>query len=131
MRFHFPFLLLLCRLCPQPKNRIERAANSMDIDTFIERWEGSGGSERANFQSFANDLCDVLGVERPKPATEEASADAYRFERPVTMQHTGTQSHGFIDLYRAGHFVMEAKQGVAAKSALADRPVSSIGAHRI
>lgn len=30
----------------------------------------------------------------------------------MTFIHTGTQSRGFIDLYRAKHFVMEAKQGV-------------------
>ena len=37
---------------------------------------------------------------------------AYHFEHPVTFIHTGSKSRGFVDLYRAGHFVMEAKQGV-------------------
>ncbi|MCC5960453.1 MAG: class I SAM-dependent DNA methyltransferase [Rhodobacteraceae bacterium] len=84
----------------------------MQIDDFITRWTQSGGSERANFQTFANELCDVLGVARPAPATETTSASAYHFEHPVTFIHTGSQSRGFMDLYRAGHFVMEAKQGV-------------------
>jgi SAM-dependent methyltransferase len=82
------------------------------IETFINRWKNSGGSERANFQTFANELCDALGVPRPAPATETAAANSYCFEHPVTFIHTGTQSRGFIDLYRAEHFVMEAKQGV-------------------
>ena len=41
----------------------------------------------------------------------DSQNDDYRYERPVTFIHTGTQSRGFIDLYRARHFVMEAKQG--------------------
>ncbi len=85
----------------------------MNIDDFITRWQQSGGSERANFQTFANELCDVLGVPRPTPASETATASAYHFEHPVTFIHTGSQSRGFVDLYRAGHFIMEAKQGVS------------------
>ena len=83
----------------------------MDVEDFISRWRLSGGSERANFQTFANELTDLLGLPKPDPATANAQNDSYRFERPVTFIHTGSQSRGFIDLYRAGHFVMEAKQG--------------------
>jgi len=85
--------------------------SGLQVDDFIERWSRSGGSERANFQSFANELCEVLGLPRPAPATEAALANSYCFEHPVTFIHTDTQSRGFIDLYRANHFVMEAKQG--------------------
>lgn len=81
------------------------------IDQFIERWKSSGGSERANFQSFARDLTDLLGVDQPKPATSDDQNDDYRFERPVTFAYTGTNAKGFIDLYRKGHFILEAKQG--------------------
>ena len=81
------------------------------VDEFIQRWQGSGGSERANFHQFAVELTQLLGVPAPKPAHADAQNDDYRFERPVTFIHTGTQSKGFIDLYRAKHFVMEAKQG--------------------
>ncbi|KNX40175.1 hypothetical protein ROTO_32990 [Roseovarius tolerans] len=83
----------------------------MQIEEFITRWKASGGSERANFQTFANELTDILGVARPAPATEAMRDNTYCFEHPVTFIHTTTQSRGFIDLYRAGHFVMEAKQG--------------------
>lgn len=83
----------------------------MDVEAFLKRWKPSGGSESANFHSFANDLTDLLGVPRPDPATGDLKRDSYRFEHPVTFIHTGSKSHGRIDLYRAGHFVMEAKQG--------------------
>jgi hypothetical protein len=81
----------------------------MDVETFIARWKPSGGSERANFQQFAIELTDLLGVERPLPAQADGQADGYRFERPVRF--FGGGNPGFIDLYRAGKFVMEAKQG--------------------
>ena len=86
----------------------------LNIDDFIARWSASGGSERANFQQFAIELTQLLDVPAPKPATADAQNDDYRFERPVTFIHTGTQSRGFIDLYRRGSFVMEAKQGTGA-----------------
>lgn len=89
----------------------------LQIEDFISRWKSSGGSERANFQTFANELCEVLGLPRPAPATEATRANSYCFEHPVTFIHTGTQSRGFIDLYRAGHFVMEAKQGTGGDTA--------------
>ena len=45
---------------------------------FIERWKSSGGSERANFQQFAIELADLLGVEKPKPAQADGQSDDYR-----------------------------------------------------
>jgi hypothetical protein len=89
----------------------------VDVEGFISRWRASGGSERANFQQFAIELTQLLGVPAPKPATADAQADDYRFERPVTFIHTGTQSRGFIDLYRRGCFIMEAKQGTGRAAA--------------
>ncbi|MDX5391134.1 MAG: class I SAM-dependent DNA methyltransferase, partial [Rhodobacterales bacterium] len=85
----------------------------MQVDDFIERWSRSGGSERANFQTFANELCEVLDLPKPDPAKAATRDNSYCFEHPVTFIHTGTQSSGFIDLYSAGHFVMEAKQGTS------------------
>ena len=93
---------------------LKQAGPILNIDDFIARWSASGGSERANFQQFAIELTQLLEVPAPKPATADAQNDDYRFERPVTFIHTGTQSRGFIDLYRRGSFVMEAKQGTGA-----------------
>ena len=76
------------------------------------RWVASSAAERANFQSFAIELCDVLGVDRPGPATGDPARDRYRFEYPVRFPHAdGSTSTGSIDLYRRDAFVMEAKQG--------------------
>lgn len=81
------------------------------VDEFIERWKPSSGSEMANFQTFANELTDLLEVERPKVSDAEGDYLDYRFERPVTFTHTGRNSRGRIDLYKSGCFVLEAKQG--------------------
>ncbi len=87
------------------------------IDAFIARWAASGASELANYQLFLTELCELLDVPRPDPATPDNSANAYVFERAVTFHHgDGTTSSGRIDLYRRGCFVLEAKQGADASN---------------
>ena len=82
------------------------------IEDFIARWEQSGASERANYQLFLSELCDLVEVPRPDPATPDNSQNAYVFERSVTFHHgDGKTSTGRIDLYKRGSFVLEAKQG--------------------
>ncbi|MFZ2489987.1 MAG: DNA methyltransferase [Thermoanaerobaculia bacterium] len=84
----------------------------MDLSSFIDKWKRSGASERANKDPFLLDLCELLGVEKPGAATGDPERDHYVFERPVTLVHGGERhSIGFIDLYKRGHFVLEAKQG--------------------
>jgi len=85
------------------------------IGEFIARWKPSGGSEHANYQLFVIELTELLGLDRPNPATDDDSNDHYRFERPVTFAHTHKRSTGFVDVYRAGHFILETKQGVNQK----------------
>ena len=87
----------------------------IQINEFIARWKPSGGSEQANYQLFVIELTDMLGLDRPFPATDDDANDHYRFERPVTFTHTHKRSTGFIDVYRGGHFVLETKQGVDQK----------------
>lgn len=87
----------------------------MQVEEFIARWKDTGGSEHANYQLFVIELTELLGVDRPNPATDDDSNDHYRFERPVTFAHTHKRTTGFIDAYRAGHFVLETKQGVNQK----------------
>ena len=87
----------------------------MPANPFIERWQDSGAAERANYALFLSELCDYLGVPRPNPAVADDSQNHYVFERPVTFRHpTGNSSTGFIDLYKRGCFVLEAKQGSVA-----------------
>jgi len=70
----------------------------VDIDKFLERWQGSGGSEMATAQTFANELTDLLEVDRPKVSDNDGDFLDYRFERPVTLTHTGRKRGGRIDL---------------------------------
>ena len=82
------------------------------LQAFIDKWRASGASERANAQLFLAELCDVLGVDRPDPATGNPERDRYVFEKVIkAVDDSGAQSVGFADLYRAGCFVLEAKQG--------------------
>lgn len=84
----------------------------MDVQQFIGRWSASGGSERANKDSFLRDLCDVLGVPHPEPRVGDRARDRYVFEADAVVPHEGgSVTIGKIDLYKAGCFVLEAKQG--------------------
>ena len=79
---------------------------------FIARWQASGAAERANYQLFLSELCEVLDLPRPEPTKPKVEDNAYVFERDVTFQNLdGTTSIGRIDLYKRGCFVLEAKQG--------------------
>ena len=81
------------------------------VEIFIQRWEGATGSERANYQLFLTELCTVLGLKLPDPASSDTADNAYVFERRVTFHDgAGGQRPGFIDLYRRDAFVLEAKQ---------------------
>jgi hypothetical protein len=92
---------------PQTSDKLAPAA----LDTFIARWQRAGGSERANYQLFLTELCELLGLPRPDPAGDDTRDNAYVFERRVVMrQPDGSANNGFIDLYRRGAFVLEAKQ---------------------
>lgn len=81
------------------------------VDAFIERWGNGGGTERANYQLFLTELCALLDLPMPDPASADNAENAYVFERMVPIASPdGKVSHGFIDLYRRGSFVCEAKQ---------------------
>ncbi len=90
----------------------------MTPDEFVLRWEKSGGAELANSQSFLKELCDLLGVDQPDPTQPDAASNRYVFEKAVEFNNgDGTISHGRIDLFRAGCFVLESKQGSERKAA--------------
>lgn len=78
---------------------------------FVRRWSTATGSELANAQSFLRELCDLLGVDPPNPATDDPAANAYVFERAIAFQNPDcTTSPGRIDLYRRECFVLESKK---------------------
>ena len=82
-----------------------------DVAAFIDRWRESGGAEIANTQSFLNELCDLLGVDKPEPTLPEEHLNAYTYEKAVKAQDAGMKR---IDLYKRGCFVLEAKQGAGS-----------------
>lgn len=73
----------------------------MTAHAFVERWRRSGTAERANYQRFLAELCDVLDVPRPDPTLPDASV-----------------GHA-IDLYAA--FAQEGRVSVAFPDARSNR----------
>ena len=91
----------------QSRNHAEHNA----VEAFIDRWRDTGGKERANYQLFLTELCQLLALPGPEPAGPDPKENAYVFERRVDIHHAdGSVNRGYIDLYRRGHFVLEAKQ---------------------
>ncbi len=85
-----------------------------DLAKFIRRWETSSASEQQTKDQFLLELCDELGVARPEPASGDPSRDRYVFEYPVREKDQDGKVHTKrIDLYKEGHFLLEAKQGAA------------------
>jgi hypothetical protein len=89
----------------------EPLIHEQQLSDFIARWQNAGGSERANYQLFLTELCALLGLPQPEPAGVDHERNAYVFERRVDIRHPdGSITRGFIDLYKRGCFVLEAKQ---------------------
>ncbi|MFA1025641.1 hypothetical protein ALP10_200062 [Pseudomonas syringae pv. helianthi] len=81
------------------------------LDTFLTRWSKAGGTERANYQLFLTEICSLLGLPTPEPSGPDTRDNSYVFERRVVINRPdGSINNGFIDLYKRGSFVLEAKQ---------------------
>ena len=79
------------------------------VAAFIAKWRNTpGGAERANYQLFLTGLCHVLDLEEPHGAAK-GILGKYQYEGPVAGG-SAKGNKGFIDLYRKGSFVLEAKQ---------------------
>ncbi|MBO6768851.1 MAG: class I SAM-dependent DNA methyltransferase [Erythrobacter sp.] len=83
----------------------------MTVEELIAKWQGTaGGAETSNFQPFITDLCEVLGIERPGVA-QKGQLGSYEYEASVPGgSFRSIKGSGAIDLYKRGHFIMEAKQ---------------------
>lgn len=80
-------------------------------EAFISRWQDIGGGERANYQMFLTELCNLIGTDSPNPATGQSRNDGYVFERKIIAHgDDDTITANYIDLYKRGCFVLEAKQ---------------------
>ena len=62
---------------------------------FIAKWHGTPLTEQAGAQTYFNDLCDMLGVDKPN------DPETYCFERGAAR--TGA-SHGWADVWKRGFF---------------------------
>ncbi len=77
---------------------------------FIARWKGSTLTERAGAQAHFDDLCELLGVDKPR------DPDHYCFERGAKKTSGG---NGWADVWKRGHFGWENKKpGRDLKAAL-------------
>jgi type II restriction/modification system DNA methylase subunit YeeA len=77
---------------------------------FIARWKGSALTERAGAQAHFDDLCDLLGVDKPR------DPDNYCFERGAKKSSGG---NGWADVWKRSHFGWENKKpGRDLKAAL-------------
>jgi len=88
------------------------ASIQKNLSQLADRWRGAAAGESANAQLYLTELCDALGVERPRPA-----ASGYSFEHPIkVLGRKGTETVYFADLYKEGHFLLEAKDHGAEDS---------------
>ncbi len=87
--------------------------NPEQVAQFIDQWSKVTASERSTAQSFLNELCDLIGAPRPTATSD------YQFELPVPYTPpAGKKTNKYIDLYKRGCFVLEAKKYI-------DRPAES------
>lgn len=59
-------------------------ATPEQITAFSSRWSSSGAAERANYQMFLSELCDVIGVPRPDPTAADTTRNLHVFDRAIT-----------------------------------------------
>ena len=71
----------------------------MTPQAFIAHWQSNKISERAGAQQHFNDLCDVLGMEKPR------DAENYTFERGAKT----IDGQGWADVWKRGYFAWEYK----------------------
>jgi hypothetical protein len=86
------------------------AAQSKRVEDFLDKWLGSEGNERANYQTFFGDLCVALDVPEPPPKGS-VEGDRYCFDKNIKFYSEKAETTRFADFYKEGHFLIEAKQG--------------------
>ncbi|MEQ9486717.1 DNA methyltransferase [Coleofasciculus sp. F4-SAH-05] len=88
-----------------------RSSDRDRTQAFLDKWLGSQGNERANYQAFFQDLCTALGVASPPPKGN-VPGDPYCFDKEIKFFHADRDiTTRFADFYKAEHFLIEAKQG--------------------
>mgnify|MGYP005806430533 CR=1 FL=1 len=81
---------------------------SLTLPAFIARWQAADGPERGNMQLFLQELTQVLGLPHPEPT---GPSSTYCFEKQVpNYTPEGKFTKNYMDLYKAGCFILEAKR---------------------
>ena len=73
----------------------------MSPEQFIAHWKNNATTERAGAQQHFSDLCDLLGVDKPR------DPENYCFERGAGKSSGG---NGWADVWKRGHFGWENKK---------------------
>jgi hypothetical protein len=86
--------------------------HSTALKVLAERWAHAPAREIATFQSYVTELLTALDLPLPQ------AGSGYEFEYPLKSidRSSGKASAQRIDLYRRGHFVMEAKHTDAGRA---------------
>jgi len=81
------------------------------VTEFIDRWKDATGTEQANYSQFIADLCQLLTLPGTDVAKKDEVENAYVLQKRVIVHNPdGSTNNGFIDIYKRGCFVLEAKQ---------------------
>jgi len=73
----------------------------MRYEEFVEQWRSTLLGERQSYQIHFNNLCDLVGYERPSASGKDKHSNKFVFE-----QHG---EGGFADVWLQGHFAIEYK----------------------
>jgi type II restriction/modification system DNA methylase subunit YeeA len=76
----------------------------MTFSEFVEKWRNVSVTERSAAQTHFNELCELLGVDKPLDVDPEGTF--YTFERHVSK---ATGGKGFADVWKKDHFAWEYK----------------------
>ncbi|MFV8753605.1 class I SAM-dependent DNA methyltransferase [Nannocystaceae bacterium ST9] len=88
------------------------AATLQRLRGFIEAWKDRPVDDPGGFQRFFVELCQAL-------ATAAPTGSDYQFDREVP----GAEERGAVDVYKHGHFMMEAKRARASTREQGSTPV--------
>lgn len=76
----------------------------MDVSEFIYKWERANLNEKAAFQTYFNDLCELVGHDIPVIADPEGKD--FKYEKFVIKAAGGS---GYVDVAYRGKFIWEHK----------------------
>jgi type II restriction/modification system DNA methylase subunit YeeA len=80
---------------------------------FAQRWMNTPLRERQSYQIHFNEVCDLVGHERPSGSGTDSQGRAFGFEYGVKKDSGG---QGFADVFYEGHFAIEYKSAGKYKS---------------